>query len=82
MGSVICTICPAGKTSVAGSVSENDCNMDSDSTTQVILTEKVRLVVFLPVTAAEFDGKKQQFFKIAIAKTAGPTVKADHVVST
>ncbi len=26
-GSVFCTICPAGKTSAAGSVSENDCNM-------------------------------------------------------
>ena len=46
------------------------------------MTGKIRMVVFLPVTAAEFDGKKQQFFKIAIAKTAGPTVKADHVVST
>jgi hypothetical protein len=54
--------------------------MDSDSTTQVILTEKVRMVVFLPVTAAEFDGKKQQTFKEAIAKTAGPTVRADHVI--
>ena len=81
-GSVICTICPTGKTSAAGSVSENDCNMvrGSDSTTQVVLTEKVRMVVFLPVRAAEFDSKKQQSFKEAIAKTACPTVKADHVV--
>jgi hypothetical protein len=38
------------------------------------------MVVFLPVTAAEFDGKKQQTFKEAIAKTAGSTVRTDHVV--
>jgi hypothetical protein len=47
-GSVICTICPAGKTSAAGSVSENDCNMDSNNTPQIVLTEKVKMVVFLP----------------------------------
>jgi hypothetical protein len=69
-----CDDCVAGKfSSVAGSVSENDCNIDIDSTT-------VRMVVFLPVTAAEFDVKKQQTFKEAIATTAGPNVRADHVI--
>jgi hypothetical protein len=57
-----------------------DCNLDSNNTWQVVLTEKVRMVVLLPVTVAEFDGRKQQTFKEAIAKTAGPTVRADHVI--
>jgi hypothetical protein len=46
-----------------------DCNLDSEST--------VRMVVFLPMTVAEFNIRKQQTFKEAIAKTAGETVRAD-----
>jgi len=36
--------------------------------------------VSLPMKAAEFDDTKRQTFKAAIAKTAGPTVRADHVM--
>ena len=80
MGSFSCKNCPMGKTSVAGSISETDCNLDSDSTVTLTLTETVRLMVYLPMTQPEFDDEKQQNFKEAIAKTAGQSVRADHVI--
>ncbi len=52
-----------------------DCNLDSESTVRIR-----RMVVFLPMTVVESDGKKQQTFKKAIAKTARETVRADHVM--
>jgi hypothetical protein len=49
-GSVSCTSCPTGKTSVPGSVSAMDGNLDNESTVRIR-----RMVVFLPMTVVESD---------------------------
>jgi hypothetical protein len=79
-GSAYCTSCPTGKTSVAGSISEKDCNLDSASTVTIVMTKTVEMEVFLLISEPDFDEEKQQVFKEAIAEAAGHGVRADHVI--
>jgi hypothetical protein len=44
-----------------------------------LLRNTVKLVVSLPMTEAEFDDAKQQAFKEALARTAGPSTRTDHI---